>query len=1216
MSTRGEVHHPPQERQPRYPEGETPGHEGREGPEQPTIIEHSALLRRLTGGAQEWHAKVAQARPKGATAIWDLLAVDGECRRALTESSRQQADPAGRDDRDEAEILQLEEAADTPELSAAHAVAAVAAATCAGAPRADLVLDAVTRWADARVPAFDAGLPFLPEIFTSVDPATHLLLAELNALTGTPFRGYLALTALTLLGSRPPVRRRAGLAVRVSTPVLLDRQVEGAVGTLRLEMLDTGPAGLHPDPAVMAFFRGDEQFVESIRRAWSNSPLQASGACVVWSVQEGDGPCNAVEQGSLGGACAVGLHELHRRSRLRGRASLFILDPRSAVTGALDERAERLLPVGGYERKLAAADQAKLRRVVVPEQSYRAPDFPKETPRRLQVTRAASVREAVLRTRNRPNPVYLVATAVIAVVSLVAWLVVGQAAARETAANQKAELESRRKIAERILAQAVSVRSDDPRLALRLGVAAHAIDPDSRYRQVLLETFSQAPISAPIDGSLWAAASTDGRYVVASDGDALQTWDLTTPTSPRRVGPRFATVGTAREVIVAALSPDGNTVAVSTGGTVSAQGGSTVDNTIQLWDISHKEAPTKVGETFGDLGCSGKLAATALAFSPDSRRIAIAGDQGAVTWDLTAPAAPRALHAPIPTDCALAFSPDGRRLATAYGGVQVWDVSAPSTPRPILASANTVRGAGGLWFSPDGSALIASSQPINGTRAGGGGVASGDPDDIEDTTVVVLTAGNHGDLSISDTLAGADAPVAFAPDGTMFTESDNGGVLIWDQKSSSFWENLGEEPLRGTASAATSLTVAAGTGTLLSADAQGVLAWQLVSRRLPHLDESLGAPYGKSAYFPDGRNAVTEKGEIWDITRSTDPKLLSSKLASGSVAVSADGHLAAVAAGPGGATIWNVQDRRNPRKILTLTGQNADSGAHSAAFSPDGSRFAAIYPYHEILLWDLAHPDAPRRLQLDNPTAPSAPVAFSADGRIVAGDKQAWDISDPAGPRRVVGPTGRVQLLPGPAHALLEITDGRITVWRHTDGPRLERLGAFSPPSEADRNQTIVTTSKDGTIVATSLWTTSGGGASNDVLLWDLSDPRTPRQLGTPLTDHTSQPYVAFSPDREMMATAGEDMVLLWDITNPASPRRIGEPLYGYRQFIDPPIFAPDGQVLYSAGDFSALWDLSELQRLRADLIPRSCAAGGSGLSEEEWRRFVAELDYIQTCGP
>src|SRR5207248_261108 len=95
------------------------------------------------------------------------------------------------------------------------------------------------------------------------------------------------------------------------------------------------------------------------------------------------------------------------------------------------------------------------------------------------------------------------------------------------------------------------------------------------------------------------------------------------------------------------------------------------------------------------------------ALSPDCRRLAYAGKQGLLVWDLaggkrllTVPGFPHPAHA-------LAFNADGRLLAVGGEGLSVWDVEAGK----LRYSAQGHRGrVMGLAFSGDGKYLASTAQ--------------------------------------------------------------------------------------------------------------------------------------------------------------------------------------------------------------------------------------------------------------------------------------------------------------------------------------------------------------------------------------------------------------------------------------------------------------------------------------------------------------------------
>ncbi|MGH3941953.1 MAG: TIR domain-containing protein [Pseudonocardiaceae bacterium] len=107
--------------------------------------------------------------------------------------------------------------------------------------------------------------------------------------------------------------------------------------------------------------------------------------------------------------------------------------------------------------------------------------------------------------------------------------------------------------------------------------------------------------------------------------------------------------------------------------------------------------------------------------------------------------------------------------------------------------------------------------------------------------------------------------------------------------------------------------------------------------------------------------------------------------------------------------------------------------------------------------------------------------------------------------------------------------------------------------------------------------TLATGHSDGTVILWDLTDPALPQQLGTPLTGHNDAiSSVAFAPDGRTLATASFDRtVALWDLPNPVRPRQF---LTGHTSPVNSVTFAPDGRTLATASDDSTalLWNLTD----------------------------------------
>ena len=96
----------------------------------------------------------------------------------------------------------------------------------------------------------------------------------------------------------------------------------------------------------------------------------------------------------------------------------------------------------------------------------------------------------------------------------------------------------------------------------------------------------------------------------------------------------------------------------------------------------------------------------------------------------------------------------------------------------------------------------------------------------------------------------------------------------------------------------------------------------------------------------------------------------------------------------------------------------------------------------------------------------------------------------------------------------------------------------------------------------------------------DTARPRQRRwrkPAATELTGHAAPVRaLAFSPDGTLLATGGnDDAVLVWDLTNPTSPRHVRT--LPHKGAVTAVAFSPDGRLLATASERSSslLWAVS-----------------------------------------
>lgn len=561
---------------------------------------------------------------------------------------------------------------------------------------------------------------------------------------------------------------------------------------------------------------------------------------------------------------------------------------------------------------------------------------------------------------------------------------------------------------------------------------------------------------------------------------------------------------------------------------------------------------------------SGGEWATALAFSPDGRTLAVGCQDGGIAiWDLDSWTLQNTFGLGLNCCLGLAFSPDGKILASCHMGgpssddepVRLWDWRKANRTGELNDHCGWIIS---LVFAPDGKTLASGSW---------------------EGEVRIWDASTH---KLIRTLAHKQHMIfglAYSPDGSMLTAVDRDEVAnVWSPRTGDLLRRVGETPALLTQCLPTADSLAGSpTRPIVAIGKHPDTARVQIVRLLDvRTGEDLGELQGDAswigalAFSPDGRSLATigEAGtvRVWDVaTRQERNVPTGHSSAVLSIAFSPQGRRVATGGRDGRIGLW---DARGRSLIRMLTPNGPPSDVLFAAFVGDGSRLATASRDGWLRVWDVETGELRKRWDFGRPILEAAatpdgarvaaagedgvlivlrtrsgdeafqtrllnakgkpirlhPLVFSADGEYLAAsddDKtiRLWK-GDPPDPVRILHEAGKLPVKVVGGRFLGIESDGFVSLQNFDERRELHRLGSNDRPFYSDR---LILT-PDGRKLA------SGSRFNGFVSCWDVTT--------TSETGRADQRFevtsIAFSPDGSVLATGTVDgLVNLWKTPTP-----------------------------------------------------------------------------------